>query len=126
MVILCDNVLHRVIYCIVVDNLCDFTRFYIIQFHIFIKDKHPSIDGTDIGSTDTKRMLDAYLSHELKDESEKIVKYAKSAVDMCNQLTHDRNATKRAAAICIIGVSSIAALVKEISEICETEKEIIF
>ena len=94
-----------------------------IAQQVFIKDKHPSIDGTDIGSTDTKRMLDAYLSHELKDESEKIVKYAKSAVDMCNQLTHDRNATKRAAAICIIGVSSIAALVKEISE---TEKEIIF
>ena len=94
-----------------------------IAQQVFRKDEHPSIDGTDIGSTDTKRMLDAYLSHELKDESEKIVKYAKSAVDMCNQLTHDRNATKRAAAICIIGVSSIAALVKEISE---TEKEIVF
>ena len=61
-------------------------------------------------------MLDAYLSYELKGESEKIVKFAKSAVDMCNQLTHDRNATKRAAAICIVGVSSIAALIKEISE----------
>ena len=98
-------------------------RHISIAQQVFRKDEHPSIDGTDIGSTDTKRMVDAYLSHELKDESEKIVKYAKSAVDMCNQLTHDRNATKRAAAICIIGVSSIAALVKEISE---TEKEIVF
>ena len=87
-----------------------------IAQQVFIKEKHPSTDGTDIGATDTKRMLDAYLTYELKGESEKIVKYTKSAVDMCNQLTHDRNATKRAAAICIIGVSSIAALIKEINE----------
>ena len=90
---------------------------------LYIKEKHPSTDGTDIGPTDTKRMLDAYLTCELKGESEKIVKYAKSAVDMCNQLTHDRNATKRAAAICIIGVSSIAVLIKEISE---TAQETVF
>ena len=44
---------------------------------VFIKDKHPSTDGTDIGATDTKRMLDAYLTYELKGESEKIVKYTK-------------------------------------------------
>lgn len=94
-----------------------------IAQQVFIKEKHPSTDGTDIGPTDTKRMLDAYLTCELKGESEKIVKYAKSAVDMSNQLTHDRNATKRAAAICIIGVSSIAALIKEISE---TAQETVF
>lgn len=94
-----------------------------IAQQVFIKEKHPSTDGIDIGPTDTKRMLDAYLTYELKSESEKIIKYAKSAVDMCNQLTHNRSATKRAAAVCIIGVSSIAALVKEI---CETENENVF
>lgn len=87
-----------------------------IAQQVFIKSKYPSTDGTDIGPTDAKRMLDAYITRELSDESEKIIKYAKSAVDMCNQLTHDRSATKRAAAICIVGVSSIAALIKEISE----------
>lgn len=83
---------------------------------VFIKDKHPSTDGTDIGPTDAKRMLGAYLSYELKDESDRIVRFVKAAVDMSNQLTHDRNATKRAAMICILGVSSIATLIKEISE----------
>ena len=83
---------------------------------VFIKDKHPSTDGTDIGPTDAKRMLDAYLTYELKNESDRIVRFVKAAVDMSNQLTHDRNATKRAAMICIIGVSSIATLIKEISE----------
>lgn len=61
-------------------------------------------------------LQDAYLTYELSSELEKIIKYAKLAVDMCNQLTHDRNATKRAATICIVGVSSIAALIKGISE----------
>ena len=87
-----------------------------IAQQVFDKDLHPSTDGTDIGSTDSKRMLDAYLSFELKDESEKVVKLAKAAVDMSNQLTHDRNATKRAAGICIIAVSMIASLIREIKE----------
>lgn len=87
-----------------------------IAQQVFIKGKHPSTDGTNIGPTDTKRMLDAYLTYELKDESDKVVKFVKSAVDMSNQLTHDRNATKRAAMICIIGISAIATLIKEISE----------
>ncbi len=87
-----------------------------IAQQVFDKDLHPSTDGTDIGSTDSKRMLDAYLSLELKGESEKVVKLAKAAVDMSNQLTHDRNATKRAAGICIIAVSMIASLIREIKE----------
>lgn len=87
-----------------------------IAQQVFNKEKHPSTDGIDIGPTDAKRMLDAYLTYELKDESDRIVRFVKAAVDMSNQLTHDRNATKRAAMICIIGVSSIATLIKEISE----------
>lgn len=87
-----------------------------IAQQVFDKGIHPPTDGTDIGSTDSKRMLDAYLSFELKDESEKVVKLAKAAVDMSNQLTHDRNATKRAAGICIIAVSMIASLIREIKE----------
>ena len=83
---------------------------------VFIKERHPSVDGTDISPTDTKRMFEAFISFELTDESEKVVKYVKSAVDMTNQLTHDRNATKRAAGICFLAVSSIANLMKHIKE----------
>lgn len=87
-----------------------------IAQQVFVKDKHPSIDGVDISPTDTKRMLDAYLSYELKSESEKVVKFAKSAVDMSNQLTHDRNATKRSANMCLLAVSFVAAMVRAVNE----------
>ena len=87
-----------------------------IAQQVFIKEKHPSVDGTDIGPVDAKRMLEAYVSYELAEESEKVVKFVKSAVDMSNQLTHDRNATKRAAGICVLAVSSIANMMKRIKE----------
>lgn len=87
-----------------------------IAQQVFDKKLHPSTDGTDISSTDAKRMLEAYLSYELRGESEKVVKFTKAAVDMSNQLTHDRNATKRAAGICVIAVSMIASLIREIKE----------
>ena len=87
-----------------------------IAQQVFIKEKHPSVDGTDVSPTDAKRMFDAYISFELAEESEKTVKYVKAAVDMSNQLTHDRNATKRAAGICVLAVSSIANLIKHIKE----------
>lgn len=82
-----------------------------ISQQVFKKDIHKLIDGVDISITDSKRMLEAYLSYELKEESEKVIKFARSAVDMCNQLTHDRKATKRAASICIAAVSSVAQII---------------
>ena len=87
-----------------------------IAQEVFVKDKHPSVDNVDISPTDAKRMLEAYLTFELKDESKKVVKYAKSAVDLSNQLTNDRNATKRTAGICLLAVSSIANIVRYVDE----------
>ncbi|MBR0190234.1 MAG: hypothetical protein IJQ23_07620 [Clostridia bacterium] len=87
-----------------------------IAQQVYIKAKHPSIDGVDIGATDSKRMFEAYIAYELKTESEKIAKYVKSAIDMSNQLTHDRNASKRAAGICVLAVSSVASLMKYLKE----------
>lgn len=90
--------------------------FISIAQQVFNKENHPSVDGTDIGPADAKRMLEAFISFELTGESEKVVKHVKSAIDMTNQLTHDRNATKRAAGICVLAVSSIANLMKHIKE----------
>ena len=87
-----------------------------IAQNVFVKGKHTSRDGVEIGPTDAKRMLEAYISYELNNESEKIIKYVRSAVDMSNQLTHDRNASKRAAGICVLAISSIANLIKHIKE----------
>lgn len=81
---------------------------------VFDNGIHKSLDGVDISSTDSKRMLEAYLQYELQDSSEKARKWAKSAVDLGNQLTHDRNATKRDAYLCLIAVTSVASLIKTI------------
>ena len=62
-------------------------------------------------------MLDAFLGCELAGASnERTRKFTKSAVDMANQLTHDRMATKRDASMCLTSVTSVAYLIKLIQE----------
>ena len=83
---------------------------------VFDAAKHPTLDSVEVSTTDAKRMLEAFLQHELADSSEKARKFAKSAVDLGNQLTHDRNATKRDASICLVSVTAVASLIKLIQE----------
>lgn len=87
-----------------------------IAQQVFDVSKHKTLDGVEASQTDAKRMLEAFLQYELNDSSEKARKWAKSAVDLGNQLTHDRTATKRDAQICLIAVSSIAAFIRVIDE----------
>jgi len=74
------------------------------------------LDGVETSTTDAKRMLEAFLQYELMASSEKERKFAKSAVDLGNQLTHDRNATKREALMCLFSVTAVASLIKLIQE----------
>lgn len=83
---------------------------------VFNSDKHPTLDGIEASKTDAKRMLEAYLQIELAESSEKARKFAKSAIDLGNQLTHDRGASKRDASICLISVTAVASLIKAIQE----------
>lgn len=83
---------------------------------VFDKSKHKTLDDVEASQTDTKRMLEAFLQFELSSSSEKARKFVKSAVDFSNQLTHDRNATKRDASMCLIAVISVANLIKTISD----------
>lgn len=83
---------------------------------VFDAAKHPTLDGIEASTTDAKRMLEAFLKHELADSSEKTRKFARSAVDLGNQLTHDRNATKRDASICLFSVTAVTSLIKIIQE----------
>ena len=86
---------------------------------VFDSEKHPILDGVEASTTDAKRMLEAYLKVELTESSEKARKFAKSAVDLSNQLTHDRNATKRDASICLISITAVVSLIKAIQETAE-------
>lgn len=87
-----------------------------IAQQVFDSEKHTTLDGVETSSTDAKRMLEAFLRYELGDSSEKIRKYARASVDLGNQLTHDRGANKRKAALCLISVSSISSMIKTLDE----------
>ena len=83
---------------------------------VFDASKHKTLDSIEASRTDAKRMLEAYLQYELADSSEKARKFAKAAVDFSNQLTHDRNATKWDASMCLVAVTSVTNLIKTIRD----------
>lgn len=84
--------------------------------HVFDPKKHLTLDGVAVSNTDTKRMLEAYLDIELSQDSATVKKHIKSTVTLCNELTHDRNATKRDASLCIVSVVAVASMIKAIQE----------
>lgn len=87
---------------------------------VFIKEKHPSTDGTDIGSADSKRMLEAYINYCLhKRSKEREIKFAKSAIDFSNELTHNRTATQMDAELCYNAVLSTVHIIKVLNKFNE-------
>jgi len=77
---------------------------------------HDSTDGVVPSKTDAKRMLDAFLSHELSGSSnEAYRRYAKTALALANDLTHRRSANIHEASMCVIAVISLVNLVKVIT-----------
>lgn len=87
-----------------------------IAQEVFDASKHPTLDRTKASTTDAKRMLEAFIKFELKNTSEKACKFSESSVDLANQLTHHRNATRREASICLIAIISVASLIKTLVE----------
>lgn len=79
---------------------------------VYNKDKHPILDGTAISKTDAKRMLEAYIAVELGGSSNETVRrYAKATLDLANELTHKRTATKKDASLCATATISIINLI---------------
>jgi hypothetical protein len=74
---------------------------------VYIREKHPPLDGVEPSMTDAKRMLDAFIDVEIAgDTNERLRRHARSAVDLASELTHKRTATFRLAALCAEAVSS--------------------
>jgi hypothetical protein len=91
----------------VVGLLCRETIITLAQ-SVFDPEKHPILDGVAVSKTDAKRMLDAYITVELAGSSnEKLRKYAKSTLDLANELTHKRTATKKDSSLCSIATLSL-------------------
>lgn len=88
-----------------------------IAQQVFDRNIHKTDDGVNPSDTDAKRMLDAFLAHSLSgNTNERQRKFAKASVDLANQLTHDRMATKKDAEMCLTAVTAVASLIKVISD----------
>ena len=88
-----------------------------IAQQVFDRNVHKTEDGVIPSDTDAKRMLDAFLSYSLSGgTNERQRKFAKASVDLANQLTHDRMATRKDAEICLTAVTAVASLIKVISD----------
>ena len=83
---------------------------------VFNRDLHKTEDGVNPSDTDSKRMWDAYFMYTLSGSAnERYRKFAKSAVDLANHLTHDRMAEKSDAEMCITAVTAVINLVRALS-----------
>ncbi|MCK5138076.1 MAG: hypothetical protein KAR19_19990 [Bacteroidales bacterium] len=91
----------------VVGLLCRETIITLAQ-SVYSPEKHPILDGTKVSTTDAKRMLEAYIAVELAGSSyEKLRKYAKATLDLANELTHKRTATKKDSSLCSVATISL-------------------
>ncbi|TPN39368.1 hypothetical protein FKO01_04200 [Mesorhizobium sp. B2-3-3] len=75
---------------------------------------HPVVDdkGTRRGRTDARRLLDAWLHHEMPGGDNKEVRaHIKASLDLAVHLQHRRTATRQLAALCLEATSSAVAVV---------------
>jgi hypothetical protein len=83
---------------------------------VYDPSRHPVNDGVTPGPTDAKRMLGAYFEAELAGSSHQSArKYAKSLLDLANDLQHRRNADYRDAALCLEATDALVRLVTVLS-----------
>jgi hypothetical protein len=79
---------------------------------VYVRERHPSLDGTEPSTTDGKRMLEAYIAVELSGgANEEARRHARSALDLANALTHRRTATSRDAAMCVEATTTVVNVV---------------
>jgi hypothetical protein len=75
---------------------------------------HPLVDdkGTRISRTDARRLLDAWLHHEMPGGDNKEVRsHIKASLDLAVHLQHRRTATRQLAALCLEATASAVAVV---------------
>jgi hypothetical protein len=87
---------------------------------VYNPQRHPPVDEVIPSSSDAKRMLEAFIAAELGGNTNKVArKHAKAALDLANELQHERTATFRNAALCAeatISVVNIIAIIAGMRE----------
>jgi len=95
--------------------LCRETLISLAQT-VFIEDEHKTLDGVKASKTDAKRMLEAYISHQVPGKSnENIRRHAKASLMLSNELTHKRTAEYRHAAMCAESTNAVVNIIAIIS-----------
>jgi hypothetical protein len=75
---------------------------------VYVRERHPPLDGVEPSTTDGGRMLDAYIAIEIAGGvNEEARRHARSALDLTNSLQHRRTATFRDAALCVEATTSL-------------------
>ena len=83
---------------------------------VYVRERHLPLDKTEPGSTDAKRMLQAYIAIELADSAnEEARRHTRSALDLANALQHRRAATFRETALCIEATTAVVNVVAIVS-----------
>jgi hypothetical protein len=83
---------------------------------VYVPNFHPTSDGVEPSDTDAKRMLEAYITHELAGgRNEAARRHAKAALDVANDLQHRRTAGFRDAALCAEATSAVVNLIAIVS-----------
>lgn len=94
-----------------VGHLCRETLISLAQA-VYVRERHLPVDGVHPSCTDAKRMLEAYIAVELHGGTNATArKHAKAALDLANELQHDRSAAFRDAALCAEATLSVIRLV---------------
>lgn len=79
---------------------------------VYVRDRHPGLDGVEPSDTDAKRMLEAYFAVELAGgTNEEARRHARSALDFANAVQHRRTATFRDAALCVEATTTVVNVV---------------
>lgn len=83
---------------------------------VYDPDRHQLPDAESPSPTDAKRMLEAYIAWELRGNKAKYARrYATAAVDLTNELQHQRAANGRSASLCLEATESVVRFVGALS-----------
>jgi hypothetical protein len=83
---------------------------------VYVRAKHPPIDGVEPSATDADRMLSAYFAVELAGGSNEATRaHAKTSLKLAVELQHRRTASYRDAALCAEATRTVVNIVAIIS-----------
>lgn len=97
-----------------IGHLCRETLISLAQ-EVYDKNRYPTLDGVEASKTDAKRMLEAFIMIELGGSiNETLRKYARTAIELANELTHKRTASKKDALLCSSATLNLINVIKVI------------